>query len=493
MAYSAVAPYRGAVERLPGEACFLLDRAGRYLAWNAHHERALRSLTGRPPSRGEPVGSFSADRVPTPDAERRLRELGSGLHAAVGRTLELRRAEFQSPGLLERVQLEAVEDESGEIAGILGIHPIMHGAELLPPRPDPRQEELSRLAGGIINELNNLELALAETVAEGRPPTPADLAGFRGRLALGRRLAEVIGARTRRRESGDAVDLSTLVTQAEATLRPVLGATHLSVETSPQRFEVVGDARDLTLALEELLRNAVEAGARHVTIRIRPPTGDEIWPAPTRPYVRLEVDDDGEGPSSDRLSRVFEPFVGSRRNTPGVGLTRVRAIAEAHGGTVELLGTSAGARAVLRLPVREAPRTAPPRPASLRPDPTQREVLVVDDAPEVRRLLARVLKHAGHRVFEAEDGLDALQKLEERGNLPDAVVLDLMMPRMDGVETYLALRVKSQTLPVLIVSGYHESSLSFLTADRCADFLAKPFRPADLLEKLDQLLTVPAE
>lgn len=120
-------------------------------------------------------------------------------------------------------------------------------------------------------------------------------------------------------------------------------------------------------------------------------------------------------------------------------------------------------------------------------DPGAAEVLIVDDSREVRRVLGRMLRHSGYESLEASDGVDALELLDTR-ELPDVVVLDLMMPRMDGVETYHALRERSTELPILVISGYHPSSLDFMSEDPKARFLPKPFSPSEVLEALAGLL-----
>lgn len=436
---------------------------------------------------GEPGSTSSATAANDPRVapNGRADRLRSALAGGAARALTQGPVEVPLSPLASSAQLRPLRDEAGELVGVLGVHPPVPAIELERRPPEASLEEVSRLAAGIVNELNNFELTLDEAL-EAAPKM--DLDALRNRLALGRRLAEIIGSRSRKTDRWAPVDVSTALTGFEPALRSQLGRATLAVETASTGFEVVCDPRELQVAFEELVKNAVDAGARHVTVRVLPPEADDGWPRPARPYVRIDVEDDGEGPQPERLSRAFEPFVGSRRSAHGIGLTRVRAIIETHRGTVELENGSVGARVVIRLPIHRPIPPSPRRAEASPRDSAPLDVLVVDDTPEVRRLIARVIRQAGHRVTEAEDGQDALEKLDARGALPGAVVLDLLMPRKDGVETYLALRMRSRTLPILVVSGYYESSLGFLTGDEHASFVAKPFRPADLLEGLGRVL-----
>jgi CheY-like chemotaxis protein len=111
-------------------------------------------------------------------------------------------------------------------------------------------------------------------------------------------------------------------------------------------------------------------------------------------------------------------------------------------------------------------------------------ILVVDDMEPVRQLARRVLESAGHRVYEAADGLEALDCLA-RGAVVDLVLTDLRMPNMDGWELATRLAGRSPRVPVLFMSGYdeHVGSHSLL-----GPVLAKPFTSDQLHERIRQLL-----
>jgi CheY-like chemotaxis protein len=111
-------------------------------------------------------------------------------------------------------------------------------------------------------------------------------------------------------------------------------------------------------------------------------------------------------------------------------------------------------------------------------------ILVVDDFESVRRLVRRVLEHAGPRVLEAGDGLEALARLAENPTV-DLVITDLRMPGMDGWQLATHLVGRSPRLPVLFMSGFDEHLASDTVA---GPVLPKPFSPEQLEERIRQVL-----
>jgi two-component system, cell cycle sensor histidine kinase and response regulator CckA len=107
-------------------------------------------------------------------------------------------------------------------------------------------------------------------------------------------------------------------------------------------------------------------------------------------------------------------------------------------------------------------------------------VLVVDDEPSVRRFASRVLREAGFEVREAADGLDALSLVRSGVAELHAVVSDIVMPRMNGVELFRSLSLERPRLPVILMSGYDMHQLAQLGIASPCGVLSKPF-PADLL------------
>jgi CheY-like chemotaxis protein len=112
----------------------------------------------------------------------------------------------------------------------------------------------------------------------------------------------------------------------------------------------------------------------------------------------------------------------------------------------------------------------------------------VDDEPNVRRFASRVLHEAGYVVEEAGDGAAALERVRGGVAPPDAVVSDVVMPRLNGVELVRALSASHPDLPVILMSGYATEQLQGMGIAAPCAILAKPFAAERLVEEVQRCL-----
>ncbi|MEP6686830.1 MAG: response regulator [Gemmatimonadales bacterium] len=115
-------------------------------------------------------------------------------------------------------------------------------------------------------------------------------------------------------------------------------------------------------------------------------------------------------------------------------------------------------------------------------------ILVVDDEPVVRRFAVRVLKAEGFLVYEAADGVDALRLLQEEAPDVDAVLSDIVMPRLNGVELLQVLSTTHPQVPVLLMSGYASTELEGMGIAAPCAILTKPFPAEHLVEEVRRCL-----
>ena len=119
-------------------------------------------------------------------------------------------------------------------------------------------------------------------------------------------------------------------------------------------------------------------------------------------------------------------------------------------------------------------------------DPRNMTILIVDDEPRIRDFVRMNLELEHYHVVEASNGLEALDQLRE--HLPDLVVLDVMMPEMDGFETLRSIREVS-TVPVIMLTVRQNEQDRIHGLDLGADdYIAKPFSPRELLSRIRALL-----
>jgi two-component system cell cycle sensor histidine kinase/response regulator CckA len=265
-------------------------------------------------------------------------------------------------------------------------------------------------------------------------------------------------------------------------IRRVRAGVDLRVLIGPGAIEQVV----LNLALNA--RDAMPRGGRVTfdldTIDIGP--GDAL---PTEPalacgrYAVLAVEDEGCGISDEVLPRIFEPFYTTKDvgKGTGLGLATAYGIVTHAGGAIRVTTTPGrGTTFRVLLPLVSTPATSAPR----RPRPVACGcVLVVEDQPEVRRLVRLILEEERFEVVEAEDGADALRVL---GGRPDVqlVLSDISMPKMTGRELTQRLARDRPELPVVLMGGVVDSNVAGLVAR----VLTKPFRREELVRAIDEAL-----
>jgi two-component system cell cycle sensor histidine kinase/response regulator CckA len=111
-------------------------------------------------------------------------------------------------------------------------------------------------------------------------------------------------------------------------------------------------------------------------------------------------------------------------------------------------------------------------------------ILLVDDEGAVRRFATRVLEREGYSVFEAKDGAEALELVQQEHVSFDVVVSDIVMPRLNGVELMQALSSTRPDLPVILMSGYAAAALADLGIIAPCGMIAKPFAAERLVEEV---------
>ncbi len=268
----------------------------------------------------------------------------------------------------------------------------------------------------------------------------------------------------------------------------------LRYETSPALPECVrGDERRVRQILLNLLSNAVKFTPQgSVTLRAN-------YDQTNGGSLQCEVADTGIGIASDKLETIFEPFIqissnGQGREGVGLGLTITRRLATLMGGSVTV-ESRPGQGSTFRFSVPLPPATL--AEAVAEPTPRQicgyrgprKHVLVADDNPTNVGLLVAILEPLDFKVFTARNGREALRQALERP--PDLVLLDLVMPEMDGIETVRQMRQHKEldaTRIVGVSATVTGSDRKRAFAATCDGFLGKPIQVRELLQTIGRLL-----
>ncbi len=209
-------------------------------------------------------------------------------------------------------------------------------------------------------------------------------------------------------------------------------------------------------------------------------------------YAVVAITDSGRGMDARTKKKAFEPFFTTKETGkgPGLGLAIVYGSIKSHRGFVNLYSEPGiGTTFRVYLPLTGVRRADASSSASLLPEGKGETVLIADDEAGVRMITASVLEQFGYRVLVAADGAEALRLLRERGEQVHLVLLDIIMPRMNGNAAYDEIRRLHPGVRVIFTSGYTED---FVRRNKLLDegvpIISKPVSPRDLLHKIREVL-----
>lgn len=371
-------------------------------------------------------------------------------------------------------------------------------------------EGLGVLAGGVAHDFNNIlagimgygELLLAnpELDEEGRSDAEGVIKAAQHAAGLCGQLLTYAGKTT---AVLAPVDLSACANDMRQFMAlSVSKSVDLGLELPGAPVVAHADEVQLRQVILNLVTNASEAvtargGGGRVLVRVGTRYCGRDWldrayvadGLPAGEYAVIEVEDDGIGMAPDVATQIFDPFFSSKGPGRGLGLSAVLGVLKSHQGALAVeTEAGLGTRFQIVLPLAQRTVRAVER-AAVRPVPHEgpATILVVDDEEVVRETVVRMIQKDGHEVVEARDGEEALEVLQERRGDIDLVVLDLTMPRRDGISTLTEMRARGFDVPVLLASGYSGEAVP---ADAgVSGFIQKPFRSAELRKQVAAVLT----
>jgi PAS domain S-box-containing protein len=352
-----------------------------------------------------------------------------------------------------------------------------------------RLEALGRLASGVAHDFNNMLTAIVGYVslaaaAPGRPDEElAEIARAAERAAALTRQLLAFGRQ--QPLLPERVDANAVVADVERLLRRIIGEeVELALELAGEPVPVLVDEAQLEQALVNLVLNARDA----ITGRGR----IELWTSSDGDTATIGVRDDGAGMDPVTRERAFEPFYTTKQRGEGtgLGLASVHGFVTQSGGDVLLeseLGS--GTSVVLRLPLAAAAEVAERPEETESPSPGRGErVLVVEDDEGVRELMVAILRRDGYAVSAADSARAALDLVLSGGLRPELLVVDVVLPRLGGIELARSLDAVVPGLAVLYVTGYADDLDLGELEEVGASLVAKPFAPEELARRVRAVL-----
>jgi PAS domain S-box-containing protein len=491
---AAEARYRSLVEEMPLVTYILSPtRSPLYIS------PQVETLLGHEPVRwtGDPYFHMS---VVHPDDRVRLgRQLaeydgGEPLEAEY----RLTRPDGRDVWVLDR--MAAVRDERGELLCYQGfLLDVSHRKDLEEQlQQSQRMETIGRLAGGVAHDFNNLLTAITGysnfalerlELSGGNDRLRHDIEQIRKSAERAASLTQQLLAFSRRQVlQPRTLELNGLVRDVRGLLERLIG-DHVELATSLcDELYVSADPGRLEQVLVNLAVNARDAmpdggtlSIEAATVEIEPGHAITRWSALPGRYATLVVRDTGHGMDAHTLAHVFEPFFTTKDVGlgTGLGLSTVYGIVKQSGGWITLDSEpGGGTTATIYLPRVESVVPVSEEPAA-EPAAGSGRILLVEDEPVVRGLVAQMLEARGYDVVEAEGPLEALELTDV--DACDLLLTDVVMPKMNGRELARRIRARTPSLHVVYTSGYApEAVLDGGRLDAGEFFLQKPFTAADL-------------
>jgi two-component system, cell cycle sensor histidine kinase and response regulator CckA len=371
-----------------------------------------------------------------------------------------------------------------------------------------KMEAVGRLAGGIAHDFNNLLTAITGYAALLLDEMPerdvhrADVAEIDQAATRGAALVDQLLSFSRRKMlTPSTLDLNEVVESTRGLLSRIIGADiELVTRLAPSVDGVRADRTQIEQVLLNLAvnaRDAMPSGGRleietaNVLLHAQDVGG--ALDANAGPHVMLTVRDTGVGMDRDTQAQVFEPFFTTKEvgQGSGLGLSTAYGIVTQAGGRIGVEsrpGVGTTFRVYLPTETRSGDVEAAAEPDTA-PSTGRETILVVEDEAAVRNLARDVLTRLGYEVLVASDGREALDIAKRSRRHIDVLVSDVVLPHLRGVEVADRLRARRPGLRVLYISGYTETAIVHDgLLDPGVNFLAKPFRPADLANRVREVL-----
>ena len=370
-----------------------------------------------------------------------------------------------------------------------------------------RLESIGTLAGGIAHDLNNIltpilgvSQLLSYQLTNAGPQTNHLLKILEGSAKRGSSLVNQVLTFSRGVE-GDRViaqlrHLASEIQQIAAETFPK--SIEFSCDIPKDLWPVSGDVTQLHQVLMNLCVNARDAMPHGGTLKMTAANlqVDKSYArmnleAKVGPYTVLNIADTGSGIEPALLEKIFDPFFTTKEvgHGTGLGLATVRSIVRSHGGFIQIASElNQGTVVEIFLPAVQSEKESVTPPVCL-PNGNGELILVVDDEASIREVTQATLETFNYCVLIAQDGIEAIALYAEHKNDIAIVIMDVMMPTMDGTVAVQTLRRMNPDVKVIMSSGLASNqAIAKSLSPSVKTFLLKPFTAETLLQKVSQVL-----
>ncbi len=370
-----------------------------------------------------------------------------------------------------------------------------------------RMESLGTLAGGIAHDFNNLLMGIQGNVslmyidAESDPSLIEKLKNIENCVDSGSRLTkQLLGFARGGKYVVKPMDMNQILQSSADMFGRTRKAINIHGNYQEGLWTVMVDGSQIEQVLVNLFLNAWQAmnGSGDLYLSTSNVTLSETFTKPFEampgPYVKISVTDTGIGMTEETQRRIFEPFFTTQepgRGT-GLGLASVFGIVKNHNGIITVKSSPGmGSTFEVYLPASDQHPEVDPVPADSI-ELGSETILLVDDEDYIIDVARLMLEGLGYTLLIANNGQTAMELFKENKSRIDLVILDMVMPDMDGETVFKQMRSIKPDVKVLFASGYYViEETSSLLQEGGSDFLQKPFNMNQLSTKIRNILGKP--
>jgi two-component system, cell cycle sensor histidine kinase and response regulator CckA len=494
---------QAALLNIAQDAILVIDLEDRILFWN----KGARRVYGW--SAEEAIGE-NASRLLLKNDLTRLLEARKGVMEGEEWMGELSQVTKEGKEVVVESRWTLVRDELGEPKSFLIVNTDITEKKQLQSQflRAQRMESVGTLASGIAHDLNNILTPILMSVQLLNKRIEDEqsrqiLSTLEATTLRGADLVRQVVSFSRGIEGNKSiVQISPLIQEVEKIVKELFPRS-INVRTDIEKnlWAVSADSVQLHQVLMNLCVNARDAmaGGGTISISARNFFIDENFAmmnvdADPGPYILITITDTGTGIPTENLDKVFEPFFTTKEigKGTGLGLSTVIGITKTHGGFVKVNSeVGKGTEFKVYLPAIESDElgiTRAARTASESPAGHDEVILVVDDEASILEITRASLEAYNYRVLTANDGIEAVAIFAENKDKIGIVLLDMMMPLMDGPATIRALQRIDPQVKIIAASGLLSSDkINEITRNGIKTFLSKPYTADELLKALQEV------